>query len=82
MPLRPGTAQTSYHSDRLRFRPLRFSWTQHQQVARLIQSVMVPTKAAAGPNPQGEALALMGVALLLLMQDLALLETPLAVSPD
>jgi len=51
-------------------------------VARLIQTVMAPSKAAAGPNPQGEALALMGVALLLLMQDLALLETPLAVSPD
>jgi hypothetical protein len=61
---------------------LRFSWIQHQQFARLIQAVMAPSKAAAGPNPKGEALALMGVALLLLMQDLALRETPLAVSPD
>ena len=51
-------------------------------MARLIQTVMAPNKAAAGSKPQGEALALMGVALLLLMQDLALLETPLAVSPD
>lgn len=67
-------------------RSVRFSWTQHQQVARLVQSVMEST--AAGPDADadqprpGEALALMGVALLLLMQDLALLETSVAVWSD
>lgn len=65
-------------------RSVRFSWAQHQHVARLVQSVMASTAAGADADQprQGEALALMGVALLLLMQDLALLETSVAVRSD
>ena len=41
---------------------MRFSWPQHLQAARLIES--------AGAEQQGTALALMGIALLLLAEDL------------
>ncbi|NDC35866.1 MAG: hypothetical protein EBZ51_10940 [Synechococcaceae bacterium WB9_2_112] len=63
---------------------MRFSWAQHQHVARLVQSVMASpaTHAAGGQPQQAEALALMGVSLLMLMQDLVLLETSVAVWPD
>ena len=61
---------------------MRFSWAQHQQVARLVQSAMESSCTAAGQTQQGEALALMGVALLMLLQDLAVFETTVVVSPE
>ena len=47
-----------------------FSWSQHLELARLVE--------AAGDQECGEALALMGVGLVLLLRDLEhdLLDTP------
>lgn len=53
---------------------MRFGWSEHQQVARVIE--------AADAANQGTALALMGVALLMLAQDLALQGSAIAVVVD
>ena len=53
---------------------MRCSWLQHVEVARAL--------ADATADQQGEALALMGAALLMLAQDLLLQESPLGVTCD
>lgn len=53
---------------------MRIAWSQHAQTARAV--------AAAGAADQGLALALMGVALLMLAQDLLLEESPITVVAD
>jgi hypothetical protein len=53
---------------------MRFGWSEHQQVGRVLESV----EAA----DQGTALALLGVALLMLAQDLVLHEASIAVVVD
>ncbi|MFM1812398.1 MAG: hypothetical protein RLZZ336_1336 [Cyanobacteriota bacterium] len=50
---------------------MRFSWAQHQNVARKLGSV--------DQQQLGAALALMGVALLMLAEDLAALESPTSI---
>ena len=53
---------------------MRFGWSEHQQVARVLESV----EAA----DQGTALALLGVALLMLAQDLVVHDAPLSLVLD
>lgn len=53
---------------------MRFGWSQHQQVARVLET--------ADAGNQGTALALMGVALLMLAQDLALQDSMITVVVD
>ena len=53
---------------------MRFGWSQHDQAAQVI--------GAAGPANQGVALALMGVALLMLAQDLLVHESAVSVIQD
>ena len=53
---------------------MRLGWTQHADNARAF--------AAAAPADQGLALALMGVAVLMLAQDLLIQELPLTVVVD
>ena len=53
---------------------MRFGWSQHLQVAQVLES--------ADPADQGTALALMGVALLMLAQDLVVQESVITVAVD
>jgi len=53
---------------------VRLGWSQHADNARAF--------AAADPADQGAALALMGVALLMLAQDLLIQELPITVVVD
>lgn len=53
---------------------MRFSWSQHLAVAGVFE--------AADTAEQGTALALMGVAMLMLVQDLALQNAEIAVVVD
>ena len=53
---------------------MRFGWSEHQQVARALESV--------DAADQGTALALLGVALLMLAQDLVLQDAWVTVVVD
>jgi hypothetical protein len=53
---------------------MRFGWSQHLAVAQALE--------AADPADRGTALALMGVALLMLAQDLVVLDANVTVAVD
>ncbi|MEB3234127.1 MAG: hypothetical protein VKM98_01755 [Cyanobacteriota bacterium] len=53
---------------------MRFGWSQHMQAASAI--------AASDVENQGTALALMGVAVLMLLQDLCLQDAPTLIALD
>ena len=53
---------------------MRFGWSQHLEVAQVLEAV--------DPADQGTALALMGVALLMLAQDLVVQESVITVAVD